>query len=117
MTWGSFVNYWIMRQMGQEDTICRNYDFLYYAPLHYKPGEHEEVYTLKAAKRMGLSATKPYHVVSEVTARLHSMGFDITDDVGARLVEWYCHDRIRLGEVGNWPRKQPKPAGYLESII
>lgn len=117
MTWSSFVNYCVMRQMEAEDTIQRNYDLLYYDPPATRIGGANAFYPKLALKRVGIDPKISGPAgLAEVQARLTSIGMKVPDALEL-LVEWYFHDRIRLGEVGYWPKRKTKPAPYLECII
>jgi hypothetical protein len=99
MTWVSFVDFWIMRELGTEDSVMRNYD------ITRMTGEGSTHLWL-ALKRIGVPCTAKDHenYVPEVRARLVAIGVPEPPlpQVRIRLIAWYNWDRIRKGEVGSW---------------
>ncbi len=103
MTWGSFMDFAIMRTMNQEDSIYRNYDLLELNGS--KPGQILD----RAFARMGFDQkhTARAFILPMINQRMHDAGFkppNITVlEVWVR--EWYNWDRIRKGELVRWKLK------------
>ena len=93
-----------MVELGQSDSICRNYD------LNHLNGSKPGVLLDKAFARMGFDQrnTARAFVVPMVAARLRNMGYipPADPEALATLVrQWYQWDRIRKGELPSFPRK------------
>lgn len=100
--WRSFVDFWIMRELGQADAVFRNYNIMWGSgranngPSLWRP-----------LKRIGIF---PKHVdeapnhIPEVAVRLEAIGLTRPDygAIDVRLRGWYNWDRIREGEVMKW---------------
>lgn len=104
MTWRSFMEYVVMRELGQADAVERNYDL---SNLNgSKPGQVLD----RAFARMGFdqkNTARPF-VLPAIRARMQNMGFRATqpDETLALLVrQWYNWDRIRTGDLMRWPLK------------
>lgn len=101
MTWRSFVDFWVMRELGQEDAVLRNYDVLKFAGT-----KKDSVGLNLALRRIGIAAPakETLNYIPEVMARLKAIGIDTTDfdKVRVRLVGWYTWDRIRKGDIQQW---------------
>lgn len=99
MTWGSFVDFWIMREMGHEDAIMRNYDIMRFV------GSGELRLSL-ALSRIGIPhrSDEALNYVPEVCGRLTAMGQPAASvpQVRTRLIGWYEWDRIRRGDIRSW---------------
>lgn len=101
MTWRSFVDFWCMRELSQEDTIMRNYDITRYTGKG-------ETHLWLALKRIGLSGVQANTVenyVPEVAQMLANIGpspIPEFERVRVRLIGWYTWDRIRKGELSSW---------------
>lgn len=100
MTWGSFMDFWIMREMGHEDAVFRNYD------LTWNLGKGaSDIHLFLAFNRLGLIHTKGKADISlhmaEVRQRLLNTGQRDVDEnrLALRLCAWHNWDRIRAGEV------------------
>lgn len=104
MTWRSFVDYVLMCELGQADAIARNYD------LDDLNGvRNAGIVFDRGALRMGLDQRNivRHHLPPMIAQRLRDMGYIPPDaDTIMRLVrQWYVWDRIRKGEVRQWPLK------------
>lgn len=100
MTWGSFIDYWLMSEMNTPDAIMRNY-----ALARSRPKDHTAVSVCLAVKRLSFKGTQRtvYEDVKEIQARLQNMGAEAYWPLLLRrLVEWYNWDRIRKGELQQW---------------
>ena len=106
MTWLSFINFWIDRELGLEDSITRNYDLW----RNNTDGMHESMSVILACCRLGLSKSPHdrYNNLKEVEQRI----FDLTGvrpfapKVCATLSAWYNYDRINKGELAKWFLKE-----------
>lgn len=104
MTWRSFMDYVIMRELGQDDAITRNYDLLHLNGS--KPGMVLD----RAAARMGLdqrNIARPF-ILPTIGAQMRSVGYNPPTDVeafAALVREWYIWDRIRTKDLQRWPLK------------
>lgn len=104
MTWRSFMDYWLMRELDQQDAIARNY-------VLCTPKAHDNHnFCYDALKRMGIGVRKGnwQFAIDEIVQRLVNMGYQRPDRdvVRIRLNEWYTWDRIRTGEARRVPIKQ-----------
>jgi len=102
MSWLSFVQYVTMREMGQSDTVQRNYD------VGNLNGSKPGVVLDRAYKLMGFdqaNTARPF-VLPSIRAHLFNVGFNAPDDAALQLLvrEWYNWHRIRSGAVERWPR-------------
>lgn len=100
VTWASFVDFWIMRELGQEDSIMRNYDVMKYAGR----GAFALMF---GVQRIGIPVRhvdEAPNYIPEVMARLQAIGFKELnpDQVRVRLIGWYTWDRIRKGDIQQW---------------
>lgn len=106
MTWRSFVDFWLMREMGTRDAIIRNYDLSRWDRNH---DNHNLCYS--AIARLGVQFTRGNWrmAVAEIEARLMAMGFATDfDTVKIRLNQWYVWDRIKKQEIRKWPYDRTK---------
>jgi hypothetical protein len=105
VTWVSFVEYWIMREMGTPDAIVRNY-----ALEHpWRPGDKKQTNVFFALNRLGIRVKLGSESigVDEVAARLRSYGIDPhTSYVAERLGEYYIWDRLKRGDLRHWPGRK-----------
>lgn len=100
--WQSFLNFWIMRELGQEDAILRNYDVM---STQGKGGGSSHLYL--AIRRLGEPARTQEDALnwlSEIAQRFVNMGAERPDIavLHNRLRGWYVWDRIRMGEYKQW---------------
>jgi hypothetical protein len=100
MTWASFVDFWLMREMGLEDTVFRNYNVM---ALTGKG----DIHLWAAIRRAGFQASTAedaLNTIPTVIARLAALGVQrpTYEQVRVRLIGWYTWDRIRKGEVQSW---------------
>lgn len=105
MSWTSFIDFWIMRELGQEDAIFRNYDL-----LRYSGNGQGQLYA--AMKQLGMDMTRIQkweyadNFVPEVAQNIANMYCLTTRpdpaQVRIRLIAWYTWDRIRRGVVTQW---------------
>lgn len=103
MTWRSFVDFYLLREMGTEDTVMRNY-------VELREDKHHDnnVYCNSAIHLIGIDVDRGSRAwivgVNAVMARLRDYGFtDVTfDKVRIRLNQWYVWHRIKIGSVQQW---------------
>jgi len=106
MTWRSFVGYVLMREMGHEDAVYRNYDV---SDLN---GSSPGIVLDRAFDRMGFdqkNTARPF-VLPIIAQYLRNVGYQPPADLaqlGALAREWYQWDRIRAGELRGFPRRPP----------
>lgn len=103
-----FVEYVIMRELGHNDSIVRNYLIeCDYASGRIVPST-ESMYVRLALKRMGLTGNTGLvnQEYGEVKAALAAKGY-IPHDFAllAHLGAWYNYHRIKLGELQRWPKR------------
>lgn len=104
MTWRSFMDYVLMRELGQADAIVRNYD------LRNLNGSKPGIIIDRAFARMGFDQPRTARplIVPTIAAYLINMGYQrclTRDELEWRIREWYNWDRIRKGEIRQWPLK------------
>lgn len=102
MTWRSFVDYVLMLAMGKPDSIARNYQL-------NRPCAKPGVMLDKAYARMGFdqpNTPRPF-IVPTVAQHMRDCGLTAPklDMLGDTMREWYIWDRIRAGELRQWPLK------------
>lgn len=107
MTWGSFVDFWLMRDMGHEDAVLRNYDVMKFVGPERTSENGWNLHLWLALKRIGIHSTKSeesLNYLPEVAARLQAMGHPRPDfeQVRIRLIAWFTWDRIRKGDIQQW---------------
>lgn len=106
MTWGSFVEYVTMVELGQSDSVYRNYD------LDNLNGSKPGVLLDRAFARMGFdqpNTARPF-VLPAIAQRLRNMGYTPPADMDALAAlarQWYHWDRIRRGELHRFPMRPP----------
>lgn len=104
MTWRSFVDFWLMRELGHEDTILRNYDVTRLAGL--KTDKEDSAVLRLALRRAGIYSgnSDAANYVPEVAARLDALGLRYISltQIRVRLIAWFYWDRLRAGEVSTW---------------
>lgn len=105
MTWVSFVGFWQMRELGQEDAVFRNYDLLWNTGKSTEPGNEKPLHLWLALKRSGLMEHGDTYshipwAVAEAAQRLVNLGMarPTNPQLVLRLVAWFNWDRIRCGE-------------------
>lgn len=111
MTWGSFMDYWLMRELGQQDAICRNYWLDKYAhQAKYRFAvTHVAMngWDVKALNRLRIfdDTCSPYWQLKQVAQCLVNYGASYPDleVLRVRLIEWYTWDRLRKGDLTRWP--------------
>ncbi len=111
MTWRSFMDFYLMRELGHEDAIIRNYIDLRTDSMH---DNHACVYS--AIVRIGLPVEKGNWklAVYAVMQMLVNMGLERPDFdvVRIRLNQYYQWDKIRTGE-SRYPRPLKQGANPL----
>lgn len=99
MTWRSFVDFWLMRELGQEDAIMRNYDIMRFAGKG-------ETHLWLALGRIGMreAGTPIPLLLHSVCTALRNVGCAAPnpEQVRQRLIGWYTWDRIRKQEITQW---------------
>lgn len=95
----SFVDFWLMREMGQEDAVFRNYDLLW-ACGQGVPDLHMWL----GLRRAGIPNPSTKNIqagMDQLAQWLVDCGIErpAPDTLMWRLVAWYTWDRIREGEV------------------
>lgn len=121
MTWGSFHGFWLMRELGQEDAVYRNYDldkahFTYVSMGITRTGVvHPYANTV-----LGVQVIAQYLVDCGVPRG--SLGKSTAlyqyDTLEERLAEWAVWAMIRKGERPRWPlRKFVAPAPAVNLIF
>lgn len=97
-----------MRELGQEDAICRNYDLTFYIDRREPGMEYSHVRSACEKFGIPMDTKSPLKLlIDEVRARLRNMGYAAgTDDqLQTMLNEWYIWDRIRTGSLRSWRKK------------
>jgi hypothetical protein len=111
MTWRSFMDYVLMCELGQSDAITRNYD------LQHLKGAKPGIVLDRAFARMGFDQpnTPRAYVIPTVAQCLRNMGYSPPDPdkLGWLMREWYTWDRIRKGELRQWPLKKISENPFL----
>lgn len=106
MTWASFINFWIMRELDMEDAIFRNYDLLRFSGYERGSGQ-----LALAMKRLGVDGTRlrkweyAEDMLPEIAQRIanvYNVERPAYEKVRVRLIAWYSWDRIRCGELRQW---------------
>ena len=101
--WQSFVNFWLMRELGQEDAILRNYDV-----LRYNGKDNGwRLHLWLAVKRLGepaKSVEDAQNWLNELAQRFVNMGAErpALSVLDNRLRAWYVWDKIRRDEYQQW---------------
>lgn len=103
MTWRSFVEYVTMLELGQSDSVYRNYD------LGYLNGAKPGMVLDRAFAAMGFDQknTPRIHVLPTVQAQLRNCGYVVSDleKLAQTMREWYNWHRIRTGELRSFKYK------------
>lgn len=101
-----------MRELGQEDSIYRNYDLR----IRFKQQRQGEIHTyiIGARERMGLETTgwTFQAMLADIRQKLVDMRYTPPDnDTLHNLINsWYIWDRIRTGALKQWTlRKRDNP--------
>lgn len=101
MTWRSFMEFVVMLELGQSDSVYRNYEVGHLNGS--KPGQVLD----RAFARMGFDQARTLRtfVLPTIRQRMRNCGYVAGDDEAlATLVrEWYNWDRIRTGDLVRWP--------------
>lgn len=104
MRWSSFIDFWIMRELGMEDAIFRNYDLLKFTGRDRK----WELHLWLAMRRMGLepanskTAADMIPEVAQRIANVYSCPRPDYETLRIRIIAWAVWDRIRTGETQTW---------------
>lgn len=108
--WRSFVEFVVMRELGQSDAVYRNYNLLY---VHNRGNPEREphlpgIVLDRAFKRMGFEPVARPFLLPWVRAHLRNAGYNAgtDEDLSILIREWYTWDRIRSGDLRQWPLKQ-----------
>lgn len=101
MTWGSFLEFCTMLELGQTDSVYRNYD------VGNLNGSKPGMLIDRAFARMGFdqkNTARPF-VLPMVQTRLRDYGFNPPDleTLGELVRSWYNWDRIRKGDLQRFP--------------
>lgn len=104
MTWASFCEFVLMRELGTTDSIMRNYDLAWLSGA--KPGMALD----RAFAAMGFDqkSTPRIQVLPTVQAQLRNCGYNVSDlsTLADTMREWHNWHRIREGELRNWKYKE-----------
>jgi hypothetical protein len=114
MTWVSFMDFYLTRELGQEDTIMRNYDLLGYVGKSPEIAD-KPMHLWLALKRSGLmlnddSWTYAPWAMAEGAQRIVNLGGErpTNQKLAVRLMAWYTWDRIRKGDLQQYLMKTRK---------
>jgi hypothetical protein len=100
MTWRSFVDYVIMREMGHADAIQRNY------AVESLNGSKPGIMLDRAYARMGFDQknTARAFILPMIAAKLRNIGYTPPAsmvELGHLVRQWYQWDRIRTEDLRN----------------
>jgi hypothetical protein len=106
MTWRSFCEYLVYKQLGHTDTIMRNYD------LEDLNGSKSGILLDRGALRMGLDQKNMHRslLLPAISQMLVNVGYvpPAPAELHGLVIEWYNWDRILKGEIISWKRLQLK---------